>query len=238
MHSDYKLDYLGRPLAAMTYGLLNSCAPADKYHIGVSDAMRDMLIERGFRHNDTFAIYNGVDFEREIPAADREAFYARTGAKIAPGDVVVGAAARLDPVKDLATLLRAVAEARKTAPNVKLIIAGEGAERAHLEQLASELGIEGAFTLCGWIDDMDEFYGSIDINTLTSNLGGLPIRHNRGRGPSPAHGRRRAWAAYPSSLRTAKTDTSWTSGTTRPWRAHSRAGYGRLPPSETGRGPL
>ena len=181
VHSDYKLDYLGRPLAAMTYGLLNSWALRQiKYHIGVSDAMRDMLIERGFRHNDTFAIYNGVDFEREIPAADREAFYARTGAKIVPGDVVVGAAARLDPVKDLATLLRAVAEARKTAPNVKLIIAGEGAERAHLEQLASELGIEGAFTLCGWIDDMDEFYGSIDINTLTSISEAFPYAITEG----------------------------------------------------------
>ena len=169
VHSDWKLDYLGRPAAAMTYGVLNAWALRHiKYHVGVSDAMRALLIERGFRRNDTFAIYNGIDFNRAIPEADRAAFYKRVGADIAPGDVVVGAAARLDPVKDLATLVRAVAKARETNPNVKLVIAGEGAERPHLTELAAGLGMSGALTLCGWLDDMDEYYGSIDINALTS----------------------------------------------------------------------
>ena len=169
VHSDYKLDYMGRPLAAVTYGTLNSWAlHRIKYHVGVSDAMRGLLISRGFRRNDTFAIYNGIDFSREIPPTDRAAFYKRVGADIRPGDVVVGAAARLDPVKDLATLVRAVAVAKKAVPNLKLVIAGEGAERQNLAALAGELGISDSFTLCGWLDDMDEFYGSIDINALTS----------------------------------------------------------------------
>ena len=112
VHSDWKLDYLGRPLAAATYGVLNAWALRRiKYHIGVSDAMRELLIERGFRRNDTFSIYNGIDFDREIPDTDRAEFYKRVGADIAPGDIVVGAAARLDPVKDLATLVRAAAGA-------------------------------------------------------------------------------------------------------------------------------
>ena len=169
IHSDWKLDYMGRPMAAMTYGVLNSWALRHiKYHVGVSDAMRRLLIERGFRRNDTFAIYNGIDFGRSIPATDRAAFYKRVGAGVEPGDVVIGAAARLDPVKDLATLVRAVAEARKSAPNLRLVIAGEGAERPNLTALAEELGMSDSLTLCGWLDDMDEFYGSIDINALTS----------------------------------------------------------------------
>ena len=169
VHSDWKLDYMGRPLAAATYGVLNAWALRRiKYHVGVSDAMRALLIERGFRRNDTFSIYNGIDFNRAIPDADRAAFYKRVGADIAPGDVVVGAAARLDPVKDLATLVRAVAKARETCPKVKLIIAGEGPERQHLTELAAGLGMAGALTLCGWLDDMDEVYGSVDINALTS----------------------------------------------------------------------
>ncbi len=169
VHSDWKLDYMGRPVAAMTYGVLNSWALRRiKYHVGVSDAMRRLLIERGFRRNDTFAIYNGIDFDRDIPETDRAAFYRRVGASVKPGDVVVGAAARLDPVKDLATLVRAVAEARKTAPNVRLIIAGEGPERPNLTELAAGLGMADSLTLCGWLDDMDEFYGSVDINALTS----------------------------------------------------------------------
>ena len=169
VHSDYKLDYLGRPAAALTYGKLNILALRHiKYHIGVSDAMRSLLISRGFPRSTTFSIYNGLDFSREVPRRDRRAFYERVGAHVESGDVVVGAAARLDPVKDLGTLVRGFAEAKKAVPGLRLIIAGEGAERGALEALAAELGVADSVTLAGWLDDMDEYYGSIDINALSS----------------------------------------------------------------------
>ena len=167
--SDYRLDYMGRPLAAATYGVLNVLALRRiKYHVGVSDAMRDLLISRRFPRETTFAIYNGLDFSREPKRHDRAAFCARVGANVAPGDIVVGAAARLDPVKDLATLVRGFAAAREGHPELKLIIAGEGPERPALEALAEELGVRGAVTLAGWLDDMEEFYSALDINTLSS----------------------------------------------------------------------
>lgn len=169
IHSDYRLDYMGRPLAAATYGVLNVLALRRiKYHVGVSDAMRDLLISRRFPRETTFAIYNGLDFSREPKRHDRAAFCARVGADVAPGDIVVGAAARLDPVKDLATLVRGFAAAREGHPELKLIIAGEGPERPALEALAEELGVRGAVTLAGWLDDMEEFYSALDINTLSS----------------------------------------------------------------------
>ena len=169
IHSDYRLDYMGRPLAAATYGVLNVLALRRiKYHVGVSDAMRDLLISRRFPRETTFAIYNGLDFSREPKRHDRAAFCARVGANVAPGDIVVGAAARLDPVKDLATLVRGLAAAREGHPELKLIIAGEGPERPALEALAEELGVRGAVTLAGWLDDMEEFYSALDINALSS----------------------------------------------------------------------
>lgn len=169
IHSDYRLDYMGRPLAAATYGVLNVLALRRiKYHVGVSDAMRDLLISRRFPRETTFAIYNGLDFSREPKRHDRAAFCARVGANVAPGDIVVGAAARLDPVKDLATLVRGFAAAREGHPELKLIIAGEGPERQALEALAEELGVRGAVTLAGWLDDMEEFYSALDINALSS----------------------------------------------------------------------
>ncbi|HIQ77655.1 MAG TPA: polysaccharide pyruvyl transferase CsaB [Candidatus Scatomorpha intestinavium] len=169
VHSDYRLDYLGRPAAALTYGKLNVFALRHiKYHIGVSDAMRALLISRGFPRATTFAIYNGLDFSRTLPERSRAEFYKRVGADVREGDIVVGAAARLDPVKDLATLVRGFAEAKKSVPGLKLIIAGEGAERPNLESLAASLGVADSVTLAGWLDDMDEYYGALDINTLTS----------------------------------------------------------------------
>ena len=169
IHSDYKLDYLGRPLAALTYGNINAWALGRiGYRIGVSDSMRELLLSRGFPPDSTFRIYNGIDFARAPHSFDPAEFYRRIGADIPPGDVVVGAAARLDPVKDLATLIRGFARAKERAPQLKLIIAGEGAEKDNLRALSDTLGVGNSVFFSGWVSDMDEFYEAIHINTLTS----------------------------------------------------------------------
>lgn len=169
VHSDYKLDYMGRRLANLTYGKLNvlSLRRLD-YRIGVSEFMKDQLISRGFAPNDIFVIYNGVDFNRVAPEYSRQRFYTRLGLDITEEQIVVGIAARLDPVKDVATLIRGFAKAWQQQPQLRLIVAGDGAERERLQELASELGIEKQVFFIGWVSNMDEFYQAIDINTLTS----------------------------------------------------------------------
>ncbi len=45
VHSDYRLDYLGRPVARLSYGTTNLVALRRlNYDIGVSDPMRELLI--------------------------------------------------------------------------------------------------------------------------------------------------------------------------------------------------
>jgi len=170
VHSDPKLDYMGRPGAGLVYGGLNAFALRRMdYHIGVSDSMRELLMARGFRPHKIFTIYNGVEFS-DTPAApaDRAAFYARVGLNAPAGSIVVGIGARLHPVKDYPTLLRGFAKARKTHPELRLLIAGDGQERSALEALTRELGIGEAVCFAGWLTDMREFYRCIDINALTS----------------------------------------------------------------------
>lgn len=68
VHSDYRLDYLGRPLSRITYGTINTIALRKlDYRIGVSDAMVDLLIDRRFDPERFFAIYNGLDFTPALP---------------------------------------------------------------------------------------------------------------------------------------------------------------------------
>ena len=124
VHSDYRLDYLHRPFAAISYGVANRLAlRCLDYRVCVSDVMRQKLIDRGFKPNDLFSIYNGLDFSRELPATDRAAYFAEFGFTIAPEDVIAGIAARLDPVKDIPTLLRALAKPRDTCRLICLIFA-------------------------------------------------------------------------------------------------------------------
>ena len=61
VHSDWRLDYMGRPLARVGYGTLNAAAlrRMDAL-VCVSDAMAERVRARGFQR--VFSVYNGADF--------------------------------------------------------------------------------------------------------------------------------------------------------------------------------
>ena len=169
VHSDYRLDYLGRPLHRLTYGTINTVAlRMFDYHIGVSDAMAQQLISRGFDPQTMFAIYIGIDFTPVTPKLDRVSYLRSVGMETAEDTVVFGIAARLDPVKDVGTLIRGFSIAVKTHPNIRLLIAGDGEQRQTLEKLAADTWPPGSVVFAGWGTDMDSFYHALDVNTLTS----------------------------------------------------------------------
>ena len=169
VHSDYRLDYLGRPLSRLTYGTINTMALRKlDYRIGVSEAMVELLIERKFDPEKLFSIYNCLDFTPRTPAMRREEYLRSVGLDADADCVIAGIAARLDPVKDIATLIRGFAKAHQTAPRLRLLIAGDGQEMANLKQLAADLGVAKEVCFAGWVHDTDSFYNALDINTLTS----------------------------------------------------------------------
>lgn len=170
VHSDYKLDYMGRPLSHLTFGTINAWALRKlDYRIGVSDAMVDLLISRGFAPDRFYAIYNGIDFTPAPDQGDRLPYLRSLGADVDADSVVVGIAARLNPVKDMSTLIRGFAAAYAQCPRLRLVIAGDGEEKDKLTALARELGVERQVTFAGWISGgMDRFYSALDINALTS----------------------------------------------------------------------
>ncbi len=169
VHSDYKLDYMGRFLSRLTYGTINRIALRRlDYRIGVSDAMVDQLISRGFDPDRLFAIYNGLDFSPHPAALEREEFFRTVGLNADENSVVIGIAARLNPVKDIPTLVRAFAKAHAQRPELRLLIAGDGAQMEELKRLADQLGAADAVCFAGWLTDVDSFYHAIDVNTLTS----------------------------------------------------------------------
>lgn len=73
IHSDPKLDYLGRPLSNLTYGAANRAAlrHLDDW-ICVSRQLRDMMVEAGVDPRAAFVINNGVDFSHiHAPCGER-----------------------------------------------------------------------------------------------------------------------------------------------------------------------
>ncbi len=169
VHSDYRLDYMGRPLAALTYGNINRYVlPRFDGWIGVSHTMSKFLCSRGFDVQHIYTLYNGVDFSQDRPVLSREAYFQKIGLKTESNSVVYGIAARITPVKDMTTLVQAFSMAVQQEPSLRLIIAGEGEQEGEIRALAKELCPEGTVVFVGWEKDIDSFYHALDVNLLTS----------------------------------------------------------------------
>jgi glycosyltransferase involved in cell wall biosynthesis len=75
----------------------------------------------------------------------------------------IGMVARLDPIKDHATLIQAFARLHQRWPRAELQLAGDGALRAPLEALAQKLGIGDAVRFHGTIADVPAFLNRLDL---------------------------------------------------------------------------
>ena len=105
--------------------------------------------------------YAGLPEEGSIPGLTR-----------APGDVIVGTLAGLRGVKNLPRLVRAVAAQPR---QVKLVIVGEGPERANIVAEAQRLGILDRVLLPGFLAEQHRYIGHFDVFALSSDSEQFPI---------------------------------------------------------------
>jgi len=108
------------------------------------------------------------------PAAGVAALRARLG--IPPDAQVMLAVGRLSPEKGHADLLEALALVRQSEPAAafRLVIVGEGSERANLERQRKALGLESIVLLPGQQADVRPFYALAGMVVLPSHSEGSP----------------------------------------------------------------
>lgn len=91
-----------------------------------------------------------------------------------PGEPpVLLAVGRLSPQKDFGTLIRAFALLRRTRV-ARLVILGEGPERAGLESLVAAMGLDGSVDLPGRVLNPYPYMSRADAFVLSSRWEGLP----------------------------------------------------------------
>jgi glycosyltransferase involved in cell wall biosynthesis len=108
-------------------------------------------------------IHNSVDPARYSPPADR-----RGELGLDERDVVVAVNAVLRREKDHPTILRAIQRLVPRLPLVKLLLIGDGPERARLRRLAAELDIERRVVFLGSRADAPELLACADVVALAS----------------------------------------------------------------------
>lgn len=175
MHSDYLLDFDSFAKRLIFTNLNRLALRRIRYFIAVSEPFRQMLIDRRFKPNQIFTVYNGMNFNQPISPFERAAFVEKYGLADIPEDApLIGMVTRFDKVKGVDVLIRAAAELHQTHPEAYVLIAGDGEERPALEALICELGMQDKVRLCGFVSEIEAFYQLIDINMLTSHSESFP----------------------------------------------------------------
>ena len=169
VHSDPRLDYLHSLPKRLSYGLINTVALRHiRHHVAVSENFRDMLTSRGFDPQRIQTVYNGIPFDNEIPVCPREVFFGKYHIPFPLDCLLVGIMARLHPVKDHDTFLRAAAQVAAKHPKARFLIGGPGDLLPQLEKLAESLGIRDKVHFAGMISAPYDAFQNLDINVLTS----------------------------------------------------------------------
>lgn len=178
LHSDYKLDFKDNMRKQIVYTPINSYALRRFDHIlCVTNAFKNMLIQRGFKEKRIEVIYNGIDFKPKLETLDKERFYDRLHIKYNPNKKYVGIAARLFAVKGVDVFLKAANVLVKRCDNIDFIVLGDGEMWDSCEAYVKENNLEGRVHLAGQIMNsvvMNSFYKHIDVNTLSSYSESFP----------------------------------------------------------------
>jgi glycosyltransferase involved in cell wall biosynthesis len=93
---------------------------------------------------------------------------------VGPAEFLWLAVGTLTEQKDYPTLWCAFAQLVREGLPVRLVVAGEGDQRPHLERLASELGIDDHVRLVGTRSDVPRLLRAADAYVLSSAWEGLP----------------------------------------------------------------
>ncbi|MGH2925292.1 MAG: glycosyltransferase [Solirubrobacterales bacterium] len=94
---------------------------------------------------------------------------------ISEGAPVIGTACTLRPEKALDVLIRAAAALREDFADLRVLIAGDGPDRARVEALITELELGEVVTLLGGRGDIPDFLRALDVAVCSSDWEGSPL---------------------------------------------------------------
>ena len=123
-------------------------------------------------------ICNGIEPQKIITAAEqRYGDKFRRSLDIPKEYLLIGSTGRLAPQKDVESLVYAMAVLREILPGRSfiLLLAGDGSERNHLEELSRSLGLGNSVRFLGFLKEIPDLLSSLDIFVSPSLREGLSI---------------------------------------------------------------
>ncbi len=166
--------YFGRPESALYLGVERALAHVTSRIVAITPQGSEELARlRVAPAAKIVEIPLGLDLAPFRDAPDRLA--ARSLLGISPDEPLVGLVARLVPIKDVLTFLKAMALVIADIPQLAVMIVGDGEERARLEAAAVQIGLGTRCRFLGWRADLPVLYAAMDVLALSSINEGAPV---------------------------------------------------------------
>ena len=142
---------------------------ADKF-VGVSQGVTDEYLKAKLKISDkkVILVNNGVAIPRDVSTTEISEAKMKWGIK--ENDFVIGSTGRMlsDSHKRFSDLIKAFANFSKKNDHAKLILIGEGPERAGYEKLAQDLQMSDKVIFTGYQSDVALFYRMMDVFAMVS----------------------------------------------------------------------
>lgn len=122
-------------------------------------------------------IFNGIEPSPPLPRGDARALLGeRIGKPITMETVLIGSVAELTRNKGISVLLDAAAMLATENPGRpwRIVVIGEGEERARLQETIAQAGLAESVSLAGFMPDAGRIVSACDIFALSSLKEGLP----------------------------------------------------------------
>ncbi|MCI0701051.1 MAG: glycosyltransferase [Planctomycetia bacterium] len=154
------------------YRIDQFCLPKYERVICVSDDLLESCLAIGVPAKSCVLLENGIDLAEYTRRQSTP--QAKESLGLPTNGFVIGAVGRLSGEKGFDVLLRSVHTLVTRGLDVRLVIVGEGSERANLERLARELYLNDRVWLPGWQEDVRVYFEAMDVFALSSLREGLP----------------------------------------------------------------
>jgi glycosyltransferase involved in cell wall biosynthesis len=142
--------------------------------VAVSRPLREHFVRKArVNPSRVVTVLNGIDTSRFSPGERSGVLRGPLG--IGPDVPLIGCVARLDPVKNHALLLEAMAHLVRQVPDIHLALVGDGPLRDMLQGQVRALGLDGRVLLAGTLADAAPAYRDLDIFVLPSVSEGTSI---------------------------------------------------------------
>ena len=174
--------YMGR--ATRLTRIKKSCAPVHVARLGGyykldgyrhahawvanTQGLCDYLIQQGFPAHKVYHIYNFIEIPAESPADHQHTFRSSLG--LQEDDIVLLSPGRFVPVKDHASMIKALAELpdRIDGRRVRVVLLGDGPLKEQLARLADTLHVQKQCVWPGWDNHPEKYYQIADLAVFPS----------------------------------------------------------------------